>query len=144
MDRVFMGWALQTIQTPPWQCRIPPSSTRGHGLPLMTRAGGHLAAPIWNRSVKFWAATSRRAVSDRTFARSGSGSDTGRRLGQSYIHMHPGRTCFIDKSRTPSNSTVRLLIRGRGIRIAQGPSSKHVLMSRPPSLATIPTLLLAP
>lgn len=96
--------ALQNIQTSPWRCKIPPSSTQGHGLPLMTRARGHLAAPIWNWSVKPWVTTSRRVVSDRISTRSGSDRDTGRRLGQFYIHIHPSVKRLIDKPRRPSNT----------------------------------------
>lgn len=129
---------MQIIHAPPWYCRTQPSSTRGHSLPLMTRVRGYLVAPIWNWSVKFWMMTSRRAVSDRIFARGGSGRDTGRQFGQSYIHMRPSGTRLIDKSKRPSNTMLRTLVQGRGVRTSERASSKHVLMSSRLTLVSYP------
>jgi len=67
--------------------------------------------------------------------RSCSGRDTGRRLGQCYIHM---RTPSIDWSRRSSRTSLRPLVRGRGTRTSQRASSKHVLMSSGPSLVSYP------
>lgn len=107
-------------------------------MPLMTRARGYLVAPIWNWSVKFWMMTSRKAVSDRIFARGGSGRDTGRQFGQSYIHMRPSGTRLIDKSKRPSNTMLRTLVQGRGVRTSERASSKHVLMSSRLTLVSYP------
>lgn len=96
----------------------------------MTRARGHLAAMIWNWSVKFGVKMSRRAFWDRIPARSGSGRDAGRRLGQSYNHMRPSGTRFIDNSRGLSKTLLKPLVQSRRMRESSMASSRRLLILR--------------
>ena len=99
----------------------------------------HGSANLWRARHDDTAYRPRRVAFLHQFPdRSGSGRDTGRRLGQPHIHMRLSGARFIDEPRRSSKTTLRRLVRGRGTRTSERASSKHIFVSDRPSFISYP------